>query len=101
MINLDGSSISEVTVVGFDNSVSVPRGLNNANMREEYHLTPKDGNLLGQTVLLNGNILGVSPSGDIPALEANYVNSSSSIVVGPHSIVFAHMPCHVIPACNV
>ncbi|XP_030468809.2 heparanase-like protein 3 [Syzygium oleosum] len=101
MINLDGSSIFEVTVVGFDNSISVPRGFNNANMREEYHLTPKDGNLLSQTVLLNGNILGVSPSGDIPALEANYVNSSSSIVVGPHSIVFAHMPYHVIPACNV
>ncbi|XP_048134211.1 heparanase-like protein 3 isoform X2 [Rhodamnia argentea] len=100
MINLDGSSIFEVMVEGLKNSVSLPKGLNDANMREEYHLTPQDGNLHSQTLLLNGNILAVSPSGDIPALEPKYLNSTSSIVVGPHSIVFAHMPYHVIPACN-
>jgi heparanase 1 len=67
--------------------------------REEYHLTAKDGNLHSQTVLLNGNILSVNSSGDIPPLEPLYANSSNPIKVAPFSIVFAHIPNLVVPAC--
>lgn len=68
--------------------------------REEYHLTAKDGNLHSQTMLLNGNILTVNASGDIPPLEPLNVNSSSPITIAPFSIVFVHMPSVVFPACR-
>lgn len=68
--------------------------------REEYHLTAKDENLHSQTMLLNGNILTVNSSGDIPPLEPIYVNSSTPIKVAPFSIVFAHIPSVVLPACR-
>lgn len=112
-INLDGNSTAEVTVVnngtpirnhrhynfgkGF---IQFPQDSNDENVREEYHLTPKDGDPLSRTVLLNGNILAVSTSGEIPALNPKNVNSSSSIVVAPQSIVFAHMPYYAIPDCS-
>ncbi|GMG98981.1 hypothetical protein Nepgr_000821 [Nepenthes gracilis] len=37
--------------------------------RKEYHFTAQDGNLHSQTVLLNGKVLSVSSSGEIPPLE--------------------------------
>jgi len=67
--------------------------------REEYHLTAKDGDLHSQTMLLNGNILTVNSSGDIPSLEPLHVNSSKPIMVAPFSIVFVQMP-YVLPACS-
>ncbi|KAJ6741913.1 HEPARANASE-RELATED [Salix viminalis] len=67
--------------------------------REEYHLTAKDGDLHSQTMLLNGNILTVNSSGDIPSLEPLHVNSSKPIMVAPSSIVFVQMPI-VLPACS-
>jgi heparanase 1 len=67
--------------------------------REEYHLTAKDGNLHSQTMLLNGNVLTVNSSGDIPPLEPLYAKSSNPIRVAPFSIVFAHIPNLVLPAC--
>ena len=67
--------------------------------REEYHLTAKDGNLHSQTMLLNGNILDVNSSGDIPPIEPIHVNLSEPISVAPFSIVFVHLP-YVLPACR-
>ena len=69
-------------------------------MREEYHLTARDGNLLSQTMVLNGKILSLNSSGHIPPLEPLYVNSSEPITVAPFSIVFAHIPNVVLPACR-
>jgi len=68
--------------------------------REEYHLTPKDGNLHSQIVMLNGKILTVNSSGHIPPLEPLNANSSAPITVAPFSIVFAHIPNVVLPACR-
>jgi heparanase 1 len=68
--------------------------------REEYHLTPQDGNLHSQIMLLNGNVLSVNSDGDIPRLEPLYVNSSKPIRVAPFSIVFSHIPDAVVPACS-
>ncbi|XP_023537510.1 heparanase-like protein 3 isoform X2 [Cucurbita pepo subsp. pepo] len=77
-----------------------PHGIEGEAFREEYHLTAKDGNLHSQTMLLNGKILSVNSSGNIPSLEPQYVNSSEPIMVAPFSIVFIHMPNIVLPACR-
>ncbi|CAI0542656.1 unnamed protein product [Linum tenue] len=68
-------------------------------MREEYHLTAKDGDLHSQTMLLNGKILSVDSNGDIPSFEPSRVNSSELISVAPLSIVFARIP-YILPACR-
>lgn len=68
--------------------------------REEYHLTPKDGNIQSQTVLLNGKALTVDSSGAIPALEPAFFNSSEPITVAPYSIVFVHFPSVALQACG-
>lgn len=68
-------------------------------VREEYHLTPMDGNIQSRTVLLNGKALTVDSSGTIPSLEPVRVNSSELITVAPYSIVFVSMPNVSIPAC--
>ncbi|KAE9587624.1 putative glycosidase [Lupinus albus] len=68
--------------------------------REEYHLTPHDGNIHSQIMALNGNILTVNSNGEIPSLQPIYVNPSNPIVVAPFSIVFAHIPDAVVTACK-
>ncbi|KAH9624299.1 hypothetical protein KSS87_007202, partial [Heliosperma pusillum] len=71
-----------------------------ANVRSEYHLTAKDGELQSQVMLLNGDILTVSSSGEIPPFTPLHVNTSEPIVIGPFSIVFVHMPFTLLPACQ-
>jgi len=68
--------------------------------REEYHLTPEDGNIHSQIMVLNGKPLRVNSDGDIPPLDPIYVNSSEPINVAPFSIVFAHLPDAVATACG-
>lgn len=69
-------------------------------IREEYHLTAKDGDLHSQTMLLNGNILSVDSNGNIPQFEPVPVEAMQPIVVAPFSIVFAHIPYFYAPACR-
>lgn len=69
-------------------------------IREEYHLTAKDGDLHSQTMLLNGNILSVDSDGRIPELEPVLVEATDPIAVAPFSIVFAHIPYFHAPACR-
>lgn len=80
--------------------IKLPQASVDGNEREEYHLTAKDGDLHSQTMLLNGNILGVNSIGDIPTLDPLRVNSTQPISVGPFSIVFVHMPHVILPACS-
>ncbi|KAK7292018.1 hypothetical protein RIF29_07636 [Crotalaria pallida] len=68
--------------------------------REEYHLTTKSQNLHSQIMLLNGNILSVNEDGDIPPVNPLQVDPSKPIVVGPLSVVFAHIPDVILPACT-
>ncbi|KAG8372679.1 hypothetical protein BUALT_Bualt12G0091700 [Buddleja alternifolia] len=70
------------------------------SLREEYHLTPRDGNLQSQTVLLNGKVLSVDSTGAIPALKPVTVTGSKPIKVAPHSILFMYIPYVAIPACQ-
>ncbi|KAG8375812.1 hypothetical protein BUALT_Bualt10G0139300 [Buddleja alternifolia] len=72
----------------------------NETMREEYHLTAKDGDLHSRIMLLNGEILYVNSSGIIPPLEPRIVNLSEPITVAPFSILFAHLPSIQVPACT-
>ncbi|CAL9127885.1 unnamed protein product [Musa acuminata var. zebrina] len=79
----------------------IPRlGKTSEFTREEYHLTAKDGDIHSQTVLLNGNILAVDSSGNIPELEPVKVEATQPITVAPFSIVFAHIPYFYAPACR-
>ncbi|KAL0340471.1 UNVERIFIED_CONTAM: Heparanase-like protein 3, partial [Sesamum radiatum] len=64
------------------------------------HLTPKDGNIQSQTVLLNGKALTVGSSGAIPALDPVTISLSKPITVAPFSIVFVHFPDVAMPACR-
>ncbi|KAJ4850010.1 hypothetical protein Tsubulata_016246 [Turnera subulata] len=117
LINLDGATTVQVLVA--TNNVSTngaftthrqqARRTNFAKVyrtitaddksREEYHLTPKDGDLQSQTVLLNGNILAPNSYGEIPPLEPKLTSVYDPIGVAPYSIVFAHIPNITLPAC--
>jgi len=67
-------------------------------MREEYHLSPEDGNLRSQTSLLNGNPLNVS-NGELPRLDPVFHEEHAPIKVVPLSIVFIVIPNFEAPAC--
>ncbi|KAK2388717.1 heparanase protein [Trifolium repens] len=75
-----------------------PSNSTDKQMREEYHLTPKDGNIQS-VVLLNGIPLKLTEKLDIPELKPIFVSSSSPIKVGPDSIVFVHLKGFKAPAC--
>ncbi|XP_058070269.1 heparanase-like protein 1 [Magnolia sinica] len=70
-----------------------------SDQREEYHLTPKDGYLRSQTMLLNGNPLELTEDGNIPALDPVLVDVSSPIAIAPLSIAFASLPKFESAAC--
>ncbi|KAL1335137.1 hypothetical protein HN51_064074 [Arachis hypogaea] len=96
-----------ILLLNLDNSTSVHAKVDftysrtGATAREEYHLTAQERDLHSQTTLLNGKVLTVnSATGDIPPLNPLYVNPSMPIIVGPLSIVFAHIPDVDIPACS-
>ncbi|PIN01871.1 Beta-glucuronidase [Handroanthus impetiginosus] len=69
-------------------------------MRDEYHLTAKDGDLHSQTMLLNGEIIAVNSSGAIPPLEPRRVNSTEPLTVAPYSILFVQISYIQVPACK-
>lgn len=116
LINLDGISTNRIYVTSQgaharsgrkkESRTSdvhiIPAGLGEAAAaltRQEYHLTPKDGNLQSQQLLLNGNVLATDADGEIPELEPVQVEGTQPITVGPYSIVFAHVPSFYAPAC--
>uniref|UniRef100_A0A0D6R636 Beta-glucuronidase C-terminal domain-containing protein n=1 Tax=Araucaria cunninghamii TaxID=56994 RepID=A0A0D6R636_ARACU len=68
--------------------------------RMEYHLTAKDGNLHGQTMLLNGKMLKLTENEDIPSLDPRMVDATLPISVDPVSIAFVTVPGMDIPACS-
>ncbi|CAN4100391.1 unnamed protein product [Withania somnifera] len=68
--------------------------------REEYHLTPLDGNLQSRTMLLNGKPLLLTENGDIPSLSPVLLNLKSPISVAPLSIKFIVFPNFLSPGCR-
>ncbi|CBI21126.3 unnamed protein product, partial [Vitis vinifera] len=71
-----------------------------ASVREEYHLTAKDGDLHSQTLLLNGKVLTINSSRIVPPLEPIRVSSMDPVIVAPFSIVFVRFPNINYPACK-
>ncbi|KAK3155566.1 hypothetical protein QOZ80_2BG0204840 [Eleusine coracana subsp. coracana] len=112
LINLSGNNTNHIYVTseGSQTQSSRKEGRGFSNIpgfgeaveltREEYHLTPKDGKLQSQQVLLNGILLGTDSNGDIPKLEPVQMEGTLPITVAPYSIVFAHIPSFYAPACR-
>ncbi|XP_077223406.1 heparanase-like protein 2 [Tasmannia lanceolata] len=70
-----------------------------ATQREEYHLTPKDGDLQSQTMLLNGVPLELTEDGNIPNFNPYLVHPKSHISLDPLSIAFVRLPNLEARAC--
>ncbi|CAA0820878.1 Heparanase-like protein 1 [Striga hermonthica] len=56
--------------------------------RAEYQLTPENGNLTSQVMLLNGQPLKLTKNGDIPSLVPSLVKMGSNLTISPLSIKF-------------
>ncbi|GAB2297157.1 hypothetical protein Dimus_031269 [Dionaea muscipula] len=69
------------------------------NKREEYLLTPQDGNIQSDVVLLNGEPLKLTKKNGIPEMNPKLADPSSPIVLMPHSILFATIRDFQAPAC--
>ncbi|KAL3511069.1 hypothetical protein ACH5RR_030470 [Cinchona calisaya] len=93
IINMSNSTSFDVSVVNEHNLSE------NSEQREEYHLTPKDGNIQSDVLLLNGTPLKLTESSDIPALNPQLVDASKTISVAPDSIVFVNLKGFKAPAC--
>lgn len=76
------------------------KALETTTQREEYHLTPKDGYLQSQTMVLNGSPLELSDDGNIPTLNPTLVDAYSPIYMAPLSISFISFPNFEAPACR-
>ncbi|KAF6154989.1 hypothetical protein GIB67_043291 [Kingdonia uniflora] len=68
-------------------------------MREEYHLTPMNGNLRSQTMYLNGNPLKLTKDGQIPTFDPILVEVNSLVFVASLSIAFITFPNFEASAC--
>ncbi|KAI3687703.1 hypothetical protein L1987_81405 [Smallanthus sonchifolius] len=111
LINLDGVTKTKVGVSVENVTISVASKRetkqthaskfgNTEFIRQEYHLTAKDGNLNSHILLLNGKELTVNSTGIIPSLDPIKVSLSEPITVAPYSIVFVHIPGIHIQACT-
>lgn len=70
------------------------------SFRQEYHLTPKDGDLHSKTMLLNGKPLELTDNGDIPRLSPVLVSAHSPMTIAPLSIKFVVVPYFEASGCN-
>lgn len=68
--------------------------------REEYELTPKNGDLTSTTTLLNGEPLQVSERGDVPDLDPAHVETNAPLSIAPFSIKFVVYPNFNSPGCK-
>lgn len=119
LINLDGNTTVQVHVstgnVASNGTLTLKResqthrtkfakmsrgSSNEWNIREEYHLTAKEGNIQSQDMLLNGKVLNTDSSGNIPSLDPIHVSHSDPITVAPFSAVFAQIPSMNVTACQ-
>ncbi|XVF23507.1 hypothetical protein REPUB_Repub13aG0044400 [Reevesia pubescens] len=99
-INLSRNSSFEIKLSNDENLYVSPNFAFEGNQkREEYHLTPKDGNIQSDVVLLNGTPLKLSDSFDIPQLNPKLVDASTPLTVAPHSIVYVTIRDFNAPAC--
>ncbi|XP_027098528.1 heparanase-like protein 2 [Coffea arabica] len=96
IMNISNSTRFEVSIV---NDYNMGGKFEVGQQREEYHLTPKDGNIQSDVLLLNGTPLKLTEASDIPALEPQIVDASKPITVVPHSFVFVNLRGFNAPVC--
>ncbi|KAF9626521.1 hypothetical protein IFM89_034455 [Coptis chinensis] len=99
LINMSNSTSFDVSVVNDVKLHPTIEELKGEHAREEYHLTPKDGNLQSNVMLLNGSPLVLTKSLGIPAMNPVHADRSSPIRIAPDSIVFATLRDVLVPAC--
>ncbi|XP_076945869.1 heparanase-like protein 1 [Bidens hawaiensis] len=68
--------------------------------REEYHLTPRHGNIQSKTMVLNGVPLEVTENGDHPSFKPTMVKVDSPVTIAPLSIKFVQFPNFDAPGCK-
>lgn len=96
LINMSNSTTFNVTV---SNDMNLYPPLTVNTQREEYHLTPKGGNIQSDELLLNGTPLKLTKTLDIPPLHPKLVDPTTPIKVAPDSIVFSTLRDFDAPAC--
>ncbi|KAH6763097.1 hypothetical protein C2S52_020530 [Perilla frutescens var. hirtella] len=96
LINMSNSTTFDVLV---EDDTKYNQEYSSANQREEYHLKPKDGNILSDVLLLNGVPLKLTATFDIPVMNPQLVNAALPIKIDPDSIVFAVLKGFKAPAC--
>lgn len=100
LINMSNSTSYEVSIENDPNLYSeLNEGEGGQQQREEYHLTPKDGNIQSDVLLLNGSPLNLTESLDIPTLTPKLVDPAKPISVAPDSFVFVTIKDFQAPAC--
>ncbi|XP_048136707.1 heparanase-like protein 1, partial [Rhodamnia argentea] len=102
LINMSNSTSFDVSIVDDPNSSpSNQKKVSSGGhaQREEYHLTPKDGNIRSDVLLLNGTPLKLTNSSDIPELNPTSVDASQPIHMAADSIVFARLQGFNAAAC--
>lgn len=102
LINMSNSTCFDVSVINDENLYprQTEEDSESEKWREEYHLTPKCGDIQSDVVLLNGTPLRLTESLDVPSMEPKLVDPSSPITVAPESIVFATLRDFKAPACD-
>lgn len=68
--------------------------------REEYNLSPKNGNLQSRIMLLNGEPLQLTERGDIPNLVGVLSDIKSPLSIAPSSIKFVVYPNFSSKGCE-
>ncbi|KAL8465206.1 hypothetical protein ACS0TY_034636 [Phlomoides rotata] len=68
--------------------------------REEYHLTPKNGDLQSTIMLLNGKPLQLTDRGAVPSLAPLHRYTNSDLNISPFSIKFIVYPNFSAPGCE-
>ncbi|KAK6242669.1 hypothetical protein SCA6_008058, partial [Theobroma cacao] len=99
-INLSGEKSFEVTLSNaIDLQVKPNFEFKGYEKREEYHLTPADGNIQSDVMLLNGNPLKLKGESEIPEMKPTRVDPKTAISVASHSIVYVTIKDFHAPAC--
>ncbi|XP_073035826.1 heparanase-like protein 2 [Primulina eburnea] len=68
-------------------------------VREEYHLTPENGDLRSKTMMLNDQPLQLTEKSDIPSLVPIFRDLISPLTIAPLSIKFVVFPNFNAPSC--
>ncbi|XP_010936395.2 heparanase-like protein 2 [Elaeis guineensis] len=104
LINLSNSTSFDVSVVSDLNLYPPKIGRSLASVqekgqREEYHLTPQGGNIQSRVMLLNGQPLNLTCSGDIPEMYPFIADAAAPLHIAPQSIAFVSFQDFKSPAC--